>query len=61
MGGAWKVTRENIKEVVQKTLDNIEHGYKYMKILKYDLDICQYNERKVDVCGFCADICLLEQ
>jgi len=31
--------------------------YKYKNFIKYDPKICQYHERREEICGRCADVC----
>jgi len=31
--------------------------YQYKNFIKYDSSICQYHERREDICGKCADVC----
>ncbi len=55
--GVYDPLRYSMEQVLTSVLSNLENGYEYKKILRYDPSICQFHERKHDVCGFCADFC----
>ncbi len=45
---------------LEKTLKKIKSNdgvYKYKNFIKYDAKICQYHERRVEICGKCAEVC----
>ena len=43
-------------EVSKKVEDNL-NGYRYKNFTMYDPDICQYNERREEICGKCEEVC----
>ncbi len=47
----------NLKD---KLISNLENGYGYKRVLKYDYNICQYHDRTPAVCGLCTEICPVE-
>ncbi|RXJ83511.1 4Fe-4S dicluster domain-containing protein [Arcobacter sp. CECT 8985] len=54
--GSFDPTESSIKEVVETLRKNIEE-YEYKKVTTYDSNICQYHERREEVCGRCEDVC----
>lgn len=36
---------------------SIDGVYNYKNFIKYDSKICQYHERRVEICGKCAEVC----
>ncbi|RXK00259.1 4Fe-4S ferredoxin [Arcobacter sp. CECT 8986] len=54
--GSFDPTTSSINEVIQTLRKNIEE-YEYKKITTYDANICQYHERREEVCGRCEDVC----
>ncbi len=55
--GVYDPVRYGIENIRAEITKNLEEGYEYKKVLRYDPNICQYHERKHEVCGFCADFC----
>jgi ferredoxin len=45
-----------IEQTLKKVRDNIE-SYEYKKFTTYDKNICQYHERREDICGKCVEVC----
>ncbi|MDX1809237.1 MAG: 4Fe-4S dicluster domain-containing protein [Sulfurospirillaceae bacterium] len=43
-------------EALTITLNNLD-GYKYKNFITYDSSICQYHERREEICGKCAEVC----
>jgi len=58
--GVVRVERGEEEVAFDEVLENVEFGYEYVKVLKYDQSICQHHNRQYDVCGFCADVCPVE-
>lgn len=54
--GSFDPMQSNIKEVLQTVRDNI-NAYTYKKFTTYDSTICQYHERREEVCGKCEEVC----
>lgn len=54
--GSFDPYKTSIEEVLHTIRKNVEH-YEYGKSLIYDPTICQYHERRGEVCGKCADVC----
>jgi ferredoxin len=45
---------------LEKTIEKVKANdgtYKYKNFIKYDSSICQYHERRVEICGKCAEVC----
>ena len=43
-------------EALRKVEDNL-NGYRYKNFTIYDPNICQYNERREEICGKCEEVC----
>lgn len=54
--GSFDPMQSNIKEVLQIVRDNI-NAYTYKKFTTYDSTICQYHERREEVCSKCEEVC----
>ncbi len=46
----------DIDTIYMKVKENLE-GYKYKNFVTYDSSICQYHERREEICGKCAQVC----
>ncbi|WP_331774767.1 4Fe-4S binding protein [Sulfurospirillum sp. 1612] len=46
----------DIDTIYKKVKENLE-GYKYKNFVTYDSSICQYHERREEICGKCAEVC----
>ncbi len=58
--GVYDPAKLGFEQTYRSIVKNLKEGYEYTKIIRYDPSICQYHERKHDVCGFCADFCPVE-
>ena len=54
--GIYDPNISNIEEVLKTIRENL-NGYKFRKTILYDKSICQYNERKDEICFKCAEVC----
>ncbi|QDF29441.1 4Fe-4S binding protein [Halarcobacter anaerophilus] len=54
--GSFDPTTSSIEEIIKILRKNIEE-YEYKKITIYDETLCQYHERREEICGRCEDIC----
>lgn len=54
--GSFDPLQSSIEEVVELLRKNINH-YSYKKFTTYDSSICQYHERREEVCGKCEEVC----
>ncbi|PHO09875.1 4Fe-4S ferredoxin [Malaciobacter canalis] len=54
--GSFDPKQSSIKEVISTLKANIEE-YEYKKFTTYDANICQYHERREEICGRCEDVC----
>lgn len=54
--GSFDPLESSIQEVVQEIRNNIIE-YSYKKFTTYDSSICQYHERREEVCGKCEEVC----
>lgn len=45
-----------IDKTLEKLRENVEF-FEYRKFIVYDKNICQYHERRDDICGKCAEVC----
>ncbi len=54
--GCFDPLKSSVDEVLAKIRENISN-YEYKKFTTYDKTICQYHERREDICGRCADVC----
>lgn len=55
--GVYDINSSCIDEVLEVLKSNIISSYKYKKFTTYNETICQYNERRVEICSKCEDIC----
>ncbi|RXI24840.1 4Fe-4S binding protein [Aliarcobacter trophiarum] len=56
MSGVYDPNLLGEKIVLQTIKENLS-GYNFFKTITYDKTICQYNERKDDICAKCVDVC----
>lgn len=56
MSGIYDPNLLGEKIVLQTIKENLS-GYNFFKTITYDKTICQYNERKDDICAKCVDVC----
>ncbi|RXJ83296.1 4Fe-4S dicluster domain-containing protein [Arcobacter cloacae] len=54
--GIFDINISNIDEVIEKLKANI-NSYSYKKFTTYNQSICQYDERRVEICSACVDVC----
>jgi len=54
--GAFDPLLSSIDTVIDEVRKNIE-SYEYRKFTVYDKTICQYHERREEVCGKCEEVC----
>lgn len=54
--GSFDPQESSIDEVIATLRTNISN-YEYKKFTTYDKNICQYHERREEVCGKCAEVC----
>lgn len=54
--GTFDPKESSITEVIETLRKNIE-SYEYQKFTTYDSNICQYHERREEVCGRCEEVC----
>lgn len=54
--GTFDPMESSIEEVLETLRKNIQH-YSYKKFVTYDSTICQYHERREEICGKCAEVC----
>ena len=54
--GCFDPLKSSIDDVLAKIRMNISN-YQYKKYTTYDKTICQYHERREEVCGKCAEVC----
>lgn len=54
--GCFDPNQSSIKEVVTQLQNNIEH-FEYRKFTTYDPSICQYHERREEICSKCEEVC----
>ncbi|QKF66695.1 [4Fe-4S] dicluster domain-containing protein [Arcobacter venerupis] len=54
--GIFNSNLSNIQDVIKSLKQNI-NSYSYKKFTTYDPTICQYNERRVEICSKCEDVC----
>ncbi len=54
--GSFDPTKSSITQVIETLRKNIEE-YEYRKFTTYDSNICQYHERREEVCGRCEEVC----
>ncbi len=54
--GVFNLSENNIDEVLKSLRDNIVQ-VNYKNFTTYDSSICQYHERREDICAKCEDVC----
>lgn len=54
--GCYDPNKEEIPEIIKKLTANLE-SFEYKKYVTHNTNICQYHERKHEICGKCADVC----
>ena len=54
--GVYDPNLSTIEEVLE-TLKNNINSYSYKKFTTYDANICQYDERRVEICSACVSVC----
>ena len=54
--GVYDVSTLGFEGALKKVRSN-EGTYHYKNFINYDPSICQYHERRFEICGKCADIC----
>ncbi len=54
--GSFDPLKTSIDNVLAQVRNNIAN-YEYKKFTTYDKTICQYHERREEVCGKCAEVC----
>jgi ferredoxin len=54
--GVYNIDSSCLDEVLTLLKSNI-NSYKYKKFTTYNETICQYNERRVEICSKCEDVC----
>ena len=54
--GCFDPLESTIDNIIAQIRSNITN-YEYKKITTYDKTICQYHERREEICGRCADVC----
>ena len=54
--GTYDPNTQGIEEVFKVVQNNL-NGYKYKNFIIYDSTICQYHERREEICGKCAEVC----
>ena len=54
--GTFDPNLTSIKEVIKTLKENI-NSYSYKKFTTYDQSICQYHERREEICSKCEEVC----
>ena len=54
--GVFDTNLLNVDEIIKLLKENI-NSYTYRKFTTYDPTICQYNERRVEICSKCEEVC----
>ncbi|MGB6327412.1 MAG: 4Fe-4S binding protein [Halarcobacter sp.] len=54
--GCFDPLKSSINDVLATVRQNISN-FEYKKFTTYDKTICQYHERREEICGKCADVC----
>ena len=55
--GIYNPNLSSIDEVLNLLKSNISNSYTYKKFTTYDPNICQYDERRVEICSACVEVC----
>lgn len=56
ISGVYERKNLNDDEIIKKLSEKLG-TYIYKNYISYDPSICQYHERRVEICGKCADVC----
>ncbi|WP_428025933.1 4Fe-4S binding protein [Arcobacter sp.] len=54
--GTFDPNKSSLDEVIKTLKENI-NSYSYKKYTTYDKTICQYNERREEICSKCEEVC----
>ena len=54
--GCFDPLQSSLEDVLETVRENID-DYTYEKIISFDENICQYHERRDEICGRCVDEC----
>ena len=54
--GVFDTNLSNVEDIIKELKENI-NSYSYKKFTTYDPAICQYNERRVEICSKCEEVC----
>ena len=54
--GVFDTNLSNVDYIIEVVKKNI-NSYSYKKFTTYDSAICQYNERRVEICSKCEEVC----
>ena len=54
--GVFDTNLLNVDDIIEVVKTNI-NSYSYKKFTTYDSAICQYNERRVEICSKCEEVC----
>ncbi|MBY0541458.1 MAG: 4Fe-4S binding protein, partial [Campylobacterales bacterium] len=54
--GVFDTNLSNVEDIIKELKENI-NSYSYKKFTTYDPTICQYNERRVEICSKCEEVC----
>ncbi len=54
--GVFDPKVESLEKIIRKLEENLT-GYRYKNYVVYDSNICQYHERREEICGKCAEVC----
>ena len=54
--GVFDTNLLNVDDIIEVVKKNI-NSYSYKKFTTYDSAICQYNERRVEICSKCEEVC----
>ena len=55
--GVYDPSESSVEEVIEQLRANISTTYNYRKFISYDNSICQYHERREEICGKCEEVC----
>ncbi len=54
--GCFDPNKSSVKKVLKEIRENISH-FTYKKFTTYDATICQYHERREEICARCEEVC----
>lgn len=54
--GVFDLSQMSLDEVYERVKENLS-GYRYKNYTIYDENICQYHERREEICGKCVEVC----